>query len=705
MCGASRRGKEGGDPGMAEGNTYISPPFSFRDLGSMSPEEAEEEARALREAIHYHDHRYYVLDDPVIADEEYDGLFGRLATLEERYPWLVTADSPTRRVGGEPLEELGKVEHTRPMLSLDSTTDGKKVLDFDDFVRRNLEADRVSYVCEPKFDGLSVELLYEGGLLVRGSTRGDGVMGEEITESLRTIRSIPLRLMEEEVIPPFLAVRGEVYMPRSGFQAMNRERVERGEEPFANPRNAAAGTLRQLDPRVAAERPLDIFVFDVLAVEGAAFGTHMEAMDKFRRWGFRVNERVELVLDMEGVFDYHERTEKERDYLDYEIDGVVVKVDDLRFREVLGEKERSPRWAIAYKFTPRQEVTRVADIVVQVGRTGILTPVALLEPVNVGGVTISRATLHNYDEMRRKDVRRGDLVRVARAGDVIPDVVERVEEEDETGREPPLEVPEACPVCGSGVIREGAYFRCTGGLSCRAQLLGAVIHYASKGGVDIEGLGEKTVSMFMHEGIIKDSVADIYSIRKEDLLGLERFAEKSADNLVEAIGASKERDLNRFIYALGIPLVGEHIARIIAERFGDLAGIMEAEREELESIPEIGPEAADSILKFFNSASNRKTVERLLDSGVRPRWKKRAGAFDGKRFVFTGGLSRYSRGKVKRLMEGLGAVVSSSLSRDTDYLVAGEAPGSKLEQARKKGVEVLTEGEFYRMLEERGGIS
>ncbi len=670
----------------------------------MDSGEIAAEAAALREAIHHHDHRYFVLNSPVIADEVYDQLFARLVALERRYPELITPDSPTQRVGGEALDSLGKVEHARAMLSLDSTTEEEKILDFDDFVKRNLEREDVTYVCEPKFDGLSVELVYEDGRFVGGSTRGDGVVGEEITEGLRTIRSIPLTLRDDRAsFPPYLSIRGEVYMPRAGFQAMNRERMESGEEPFANPRNAAAGTLRQLDPRIVAARPLDIFVFDILAIEHLDFSAHSGVLEGLRRWGFRINDRVEVCPTVEDTIRYHGRLREERDSLPYEIDGVVIKIDDLGARAALGEKERSPRWAIAFKFEPRHEVTRVADIILQVGRTGILTPVTQLDPVNVGGVTISRATLHNYDEMVRKDVRRGDMVRVARAGDVIPDVVERVDEREESLREPPLEMPGECPVCRSDVIRDGAYYRCTGGLSCRAQLLGSIIHYGSKGAMDIEGLGARTVNLFLKKGIIKDSLADCYDIRKEDLIDLEGFGEKSADNLLEAIEASKKRTLHRFIYALGIPLVGEHVARVLVDSFGGLTALMEADREALESIHEIGPEVADSVSGFFTSKSGKEMIERLLDAGVRPVVEKKdRGALTGLRFVFTGSLERYKRNEIKRFMEKQGAAVSSTVSAATDYLVAGEDPGSKLEQAGRKGVKVLSQEEFYELLKQKG---
>jgi len=549
-----------------------------------------------------------------------------------------------------------------------------------------------------------VELVYENGRLVRGATRGDGVIGEEITEGLRIIRSIPLSLRQGEVaLPTLLSVRGEVYMPKDGFQAMNRDRIESGEEPFANPRNAAAGTLRQLDPKIVAGRPMSIYVFDILAIDGLTFGAHSEVIEGLKSWGFRVNDRVEVCPAVEDAILYHERLREERDSLPYEIDGVVIKIDDLDARTTLGEKGRSPRWAIAFKFEPRQEITRVADIILQVGRTGILTPVTLLDPVSGGGVTISRATLHNYDEMVRKDVRPGDMVRVARAGDVIPDVVERVDDRADSLREPALEMPEGCPICQNSVIRDGAYYRCTGGLSCRAQLLGSIIHFASKGGMDIDGLGAKSVNMFLKQKIINDSAADLYAIRRKDLLDLERFAEKSADNLLAAIEDSKSCTLHRFIYALGIPLVGEHVARVLTDSFGGLSPLMEAEVEELESIHEIGSEVADSVRSFFDSASNRTIIQRLLAAGVKPELEEREeGEFSGLRFVFTGSLERFKRGEIKRLMENQGAVVSSTVSGNTDFLVAGEESGSKLEQAKKKGVKTLSQEEFYDLLEEKG---
>jgi len=701
---ARRRTREASE-GAIKGNPYLKPPFIFQDLEGMTFGEISDEVAILREAIHHHDHLYFVLNAPVVSDEAYDQLFARLVAIEERHPELVSPDSPAQRVAGEPLDELGRFTHAQPMLSLDSTTDREKVLDFDDFVKRNLGVDSVAYICEPKFDGLSVELVYRDGFFSQGASRGDGVVGEDITKNLKTIRSIPLRLRRKGGgIPSFLSVRGEAYMPKDGFQAMNRERIEREEEPFANPRNAAAGALRQLDPKVVAGRPLNIYVFDIMAVEGVSFRTHSEVIEGLRSWGFRVNEKIAFCRSIQHAIEYHEGMQAERNSLLYEIDGIVIKVDHLDHREALGQKERSPRWAIAFKFEPRHEITRVADVIVTVGRTGILTPVALLDPVNVGGVTISRATLHNYDEMIRKDVRRGDMVRVARAGDVIPDVVGRVDERPESDRESTLEMPGICPVCGSEVVREGAYYRCTGGLSCRAQLLGSVAHYANKGGMDIEGLGEKTVAMFMREGIIVESVADLYAIRKEQLLGLEGFAEKSAENLIRSIEASKDRSLQRFIFALGIPLIGEHMSKVLAEHFGDLHALMNAGRDELESIHEVGPEVADSLLHFFGSEKNRGIIGKLLASGVRPRVERRTGIFSGKRFVFTGGLRRYNRGEIKRLMEGLGAVVSTSVSRTTDYVVAGEEPGSKLEQARKLGVTVLDQEEFYRLLGEKAGI-
>ena len=690
-----------------ENNKFVQPgALIFESLGNLSSSAAEMEARELSAALHYHGHRYYVLDDPQISDGTYDAMFQRLLDLEEAFPQIKTADSPTQRVGAPPKDSLPTVDHLSPMLSLDSSHEEKKVRDFDDRLKRALAMDLIDYVMELKFDGLSIEAVYRDGLFERGSTRGDGHRGEEISENLRTIPSLPLRLVGSP--PPLLAVRGEVYMPLDGFHGLNRNRLERGEEPFANPRNAAAGALRQLDSSITATRPLDVFFYDPLAVEWGpaahpeAPASHWQELDLLRQWGFKVNDRSRFCRGIDQVIELHHELEQERDELPYEIDGIVIKVDGLSEQRDLGLRSRSPRWAFAYKFAPRLEVTTVEDIILQVGRTGILTPVALLAPVEVGGVTISRASLHNYDQVREKDIRPGDQVRVARAGDVIPYVVERVDTRPESERSEPFEMPDLCPVSGSEVVRDGAYFVCTGGLSCSAQLLGSVQHYASRGALDIEGLGEKTVRQLIAVGLIRSSLADLYQLTEEDLLPLDLFAETKAENLIAAIEASKGTTLSRFIYGLGIRHVGEHIADVLAQEFGSVEALMAANEEALLDVHEVGPGVARSVREFFADPANREVIRQLREAGIEPRVEERLRVFDGERFVVTGSLERWGRTDVAELLESLGARVTSSVSAQTDYLVVGGKPGSKARRAAELGVEILDEEEFVALLQGRG---
>jgi DNA ligase (NAD+) len=690
-----------------EHNKYVQPgSLAFDNIGSLTRGAAEEEARELSAALHYHDYRYYVLDSPQISDGTYDTLFQRLLELEKAFPQLKTSDSPTQRVGAPPKDSLPTVDHLAPMLSLDSGHDEDKVREFDARVRRALDVERLEYVVELKFDGLSIEAVYRDGQFERGSTRGDGYRGEEISENLRTISSLPLRLGGSP--PPLLAVRGEAYMPLDGFHALNRSRLEQGEEPFANPRNAAAGALRQLDSSITATRPLDVFFYDVLAVESgpaapaAAPGSHWQELASMREWGFKVNDRNRQCRGIDEVIAFHHELEQERDDLPYEIDGIVIKVDSLAAQQDLGVRSRSPRWALAYKFAPRLEITTIEEIILQVGRTGILTPVALLAPVEVGGVTISRASLHNFDQVREKDIRPGDRVRVARAGDVIPYVVERVDTRPEAERPAPFEMPDRCPVSGSEVVRDGAYFVCTGGLSCSAQLLGSVQHYASRHALDIEGLGEKTVRQLISEGLIRRSVADLYELTVADLLPLDLFAATKAENLVAAIESSKETTLSRFIYGLGIRHVGEHIADVLAREFGSIEALMEADEETLLEVHEVGPGVARSVIEFFADPANRDVIVQLQTAGVEPRVEQRKSVFDGERFVVTGTLERWGRTEVASLLESLGARVTSSVSTQTDYVVVGGKPGSKAKRAAEFGVNTLDEAAFVALLQERG---
>ncbi|RLF45235.1 MAG: DNA ligase (NAD(+)) LigA [Thermoplasmata archaeon] len=669
----------------------------------VSREEAKRRIEELRKLIRHHDYLYYVLNKPEISDAEYDKLMLELRKLEEAYPDLVTPDSPTQRVGGFPAEEFKTVTHMKPMLSLDSAFTKEEIKKFDERIKRELGDESIEYVAEPKLDGLSVELVYENGVFVRGSTRGDGINGEDVTENLKTIRAVPLRLRESKTIPTRLAVRGEVIMHINDFERLNKQLIERGEEPLANPRNAAAGSLRRLDPRETAERPLDIFFYEILFIEGVDIETQWDGLKHLKEWGLKVNHLIKKCDDIDDAIKYHKEMAEKREELSYEIDGVVIKVNRLDYQEKLGIKARSPRWAIAYKFPPREEETEIVDIVVQVGRTGTLTPVALLKPVDVTGVTVSRATLHNQDFIDQMDVRIGDKVKVARAGDVIPEVV-KVLKDKRTGREKKFHIPSKCPVCGSKVVKEGAFYRCTGGLACIAQLKRSITHYASKGAMDIEGLGKKNVDLLVDSGLIK-RVSDLYVLKKEDLLKLPRFAEKSADNLLKGIEKSKERSLARFIYALGIPNVGEHMARVLAEHFKTLDALMNASRESLLEIHEVGPETADSIVSFFREKINREEIERMKKFGVKAtvaQVEEKKGILSGKVFVFTGALQSFSREEAKRLVEELGGRAASSVSKNVDFVVVGENPGSKYDKAKKLGLKIIDEKEFKRMIGRTG---
>jgi DNA ligase (NAD+) len=664
----------------------------------------QERLAYLKKEIRHHDYLYYVKDRPEISDGEYDRLFRELVELERAHPELVTSDSPTQRVGAPPLDELRKVRHERPMLSLDSLIDQGDVLAFDQRMKRELGTDQIEYTVEPKFDGLSVELVYDKGTFVRGSTRGDGTTGEDVTINLRTIRSLPLQLQAIAHPSAHLVVRGEVYMRLDDFHALNRRMTERGDDAFANPRNAAAGSLRQLDSHITADRPLVVTSYEVMAMDGPLPSSHWDELEAMALWGLPVPSLRRRCETIDDVMGFHHETEQERDNLAYEIDGVVVKVNRRDWQERLGMKSRSPRWAIAYKFAPRKEITVVQDIVVSVGRTGTLTPLALLRPVEVGGVTISRATLHNADEVARKDIRVGDTVKVERAGDVIPAIAERVPVPGET-RSAPFTMPNHCPVCRSAVAREGAYFYCTGHAACPAQLKGAIEHFTSKSALNIEGLGKKTVAQLVDQGLVRD-LADLYQLSREQLLKLEGFAERSSALLLDAITRSKTVSLDRFLMGLGIRQVGQHIAKVLAREFGSLDAIMSADRDRLQIIKEIGPEISASLVSYFQENSNRRVIHRLQELGLAiekiPVAQSEASLpFSGKSFVFTGGLAGLSRDEAKTLVERLGATVSSSVSKRTGYVVAGADPGSKLDQARNLGVAILSEDEFLELLKKQ----
>ncbi len=669
----------------------------------LSRQEAERRAEELRRDIRRYDMLYYVHNCPEISDAEYDRLFHELTDLEAAFPELIAPDSPTQRVGAPPLDELTKVRHDRPMLSLDSVLDQEEVRAFDARMRRELGTDALEYTVEPKFDGLSVELVYAGGKFLRGATRGDGTTGEDVTVNLRTIRSLPLELQDEPDLPSHLVVRGEVYMRLDDFQSLNRRITERGEEAFANPRNAASGSLRQLDSRITAERPLALVCYQVMAQSGLPAPTHWDELIALARWGMPVPIRRRLCGTLEEVMTFHRETASSREQYPFEIDGVVVKINRREWQERLGEKSRSPRWAIAYKFTPRKEITQVHDMVVSVGRTGTLTPLALLKPVDIGGVTISRATLHNADEVARKDIRIGDTVKVERAGDVIPAVAERVPISG-ARRAETFRMPDRCPVCGSAVAREGAYYYCTAQAACPAQLKGAIEHFASKSALNIEGLGKKTVAQLVERGLVRD-LADLYQLTKEQVLSLEGFADRSADLLLEALGRAKHVSLQRFLMGLGIRQVGQHIAGVLARQFKTLEALMAADREGLEQVYEIGPEIAASLESYFKEPRNRRVIDRLETLGVHSQESADLQAPEGqpplagKTFVFTGGLSRLSREEAARRVEALGGRTASGVSRKTDYVVAGRDPGSKAVEAERLGVRILNEDEFVALLE------
>ena len=663
------------------------------------PKEIQERVEKLREEIRRYDYYYYVLNQPIISDAEYDKLFRELVELEEKYPELKTPDSPTQRVGAPPAEEFAPVEHAIPMLSLDNCFNDEELEEWDDRVRRMLGGEPVEYVCEPKLDGLSVELVYVDGVFTVGSTRGDGRVGEDVTRNLRTIKQVPLRLFPlNGKVPRLLEVRGEVYMEKEAFRRLNEERERAGEPLFANPRNAAAGSLRQLDPNVTASRRLKAFFYGMGRAEGIEIRSQVELLTAFPKLGLPVNPLWKLCKTLDEIKAFYRELLAMRDELPYEADGMVVKVNDFAQREILGEVARAPRWAIAYKFPAEEATTRVLDIVVQVGRTGALTPVAILEPVEVSGATVSRATLHNEDEIRRKDIRIGDWVIVRRAGEVIPEVVKSIPER-RTGAEKEFKMPERCPACGGPVVRppgEVAY-RCEN-LSCPARIKESIRHFASRRAMDIEGLGEKLVDQLVETGLVR-KLSDIYRLKKEDLVNLERMGEKSAQNLLEEIERSKNAGLARLIFALGIRYVGERLAEILAEHFPSLEALSNATYEELIKIPEIGPRIAQSIVDFFRNEENRKLIQELKELGVKTEAEKpKEGPLSGKTFVFTGTLSAFTREEARRLVESLGGRVASSVSRKVDYVVVGADPGEKLRKAQELGITILTEEEFRKLV-------
>jgi DNA ligase (NAD+) len=656
----------------------------------------------LREQINYHNYLYYVLDSPEISDAEYDRLFDELLELEKKHPELITPDSPTQRVGATPLEEFKTVRHSLPMLSLNKATSEAEFLDFH---RRVLELSglsekKIKYTVEPKFDGLAVELVYRKGILTIGSTRGDGVVGEDVTQNLKTVNTIPLKLLGKTP-PNLLEVRGEVIINKDDFEKLNKQREKTDEPLFANPRNAAAGSVRQLDPKITNSRPLNMFVYGTGRVEGKNLSNHWDTIQYLKELGFKLSHYVELCEKVDQVKGYYDKLLKIRNDLPYEIDGMVIKVNEFRLQEKLGELSRSPRWAVAWKFPAQQENTRIKDIIVSVGRTGALTPVAILEPVRVGGVEVSRATLHNEDEVKKKDVRIGDTVVIQRAGDVIPEVV-KVVESKRTGKEKKFVMPDKCPVCGSKVERpEGeAIHRCTG-IACPAQIKENMAHFVSKGAMDMEGLGYKFIEQMIDKKIIQDQ-ADLYFLKKDDMMKMDRMGDKLAQNLLDAIDKSRNPSLTNLIYALGIRNVGYHIAGVLAKNFKSIDNLAKQSKEDLTKVYEIGPILAESIYNFFHNPKNLKILEKLKKGGVKFPTEKvviKETAISGKTFVLTGGLDSFTRDEATKIIEEMGGRVSSSVSKKTDFVLVGKDPGSKYDNALKLGVKTINEEEFKKLIE------
>jgi DNA ligase (NAD+) len=674
-------------------------------MSDRVPENIKKEIEKLVKELNYHCYRYYVLDSPVISDEEYDRLYLKLKELEKKYNYILP-DSPTQRIGAPPLDKFEKVKHTEPMLSLDNAFSYDDVKEFDRRLKRLIRSEGdIEYTVEPKYDGLAIELTYRKGLFYRASTRGDGYEGEDVTQNIRTIKSIPLKIETHDGIPEEIDIRGEVYMDIDEFEKLNRERERKGEPVFANPRNAAAGSVRQLDPSITASRKLHIACYGTGAVKGTDFKSQWQLIKWLERARFAVPAFVKSVKGIEDVINIIKEIEERRRTFSFETDGAVIKVNDFELQRILGAKTREPRWAIAYKFPAHQGTSRIKEIIASVGRTGAITPVAMFEPVRIGGVTVSRSTLHNWDEIERKDIRIGDTVVVERAGDVIPHVVTVIKEK-RTGRERHFHIPDACPVCGSKVVREEGEVavRCVG-LNCPAQVQERIRHFTSRDAMDIEGLGEKNVELLYSKGLIKHFV-DMYRLEKEDLLNLPRFAEKSAQNLINAIEKSKHTTLSKFLYALGILHVGEYAAKLLAKNFKNLEDLYNITPEKIMSIRQMGEKIAGSVTGFFNDRENLKTLEALKSLGVRitnPEFEFKESkklALKGMTFVITGTLPK-PRSEVERLIESLGGHASSSVSKSTNYLVVGEEPGSKLQKAKSLGVKTISYEELLELMDRR----
>jgi len=661
----------------------------------VDKQHAKDKIKKLSDKLNKYSHLYYVKNEPAIADSEFDKLILELKKLENQYPEFITKDSPTQRIGAKIQSRFNKVRHAKKMLSLQAAHNREDTLAFDKRNREKLQVTELEYAAEPKLDGLSIELRYEDGIFIQGSTRGDGSMGEDITTNLKTVRSIPLELNKKEI--KHLVVKGEVVMFIKDFNHLNKENTVSNLQTFANPRNAAAGSLRQLDASVTASRKLQSFIYEVIEVSDKKPKTQKDVLDFLKECGFKVNSETKLLNNIDKAIEYHDIMEKKRDKIDYEIDGVVIKVNNLEYHDVIGQRSTSPRWAVAYKFEPRKEMTVIEDIVTQVGRMGTLTPVALLKPVEVGGVTVSRATLHNMDEIKRKDIKIHDKVKIQRAGDVIPQVVS-VDKQARSGKEKDFIMPKKCPACNSLVVHEDVYYFCTGGIACRAQIKEGIKHFASKDALDIAGLSDKTVELFYEKGLVK-SIPEIFNLTKDDLLKLPGWKEKSSNNLINAIKESKKTNLSRFIFSLGIRHVGKHLAEILAGEYKNIDILKKATKEELININEVGPKVAESIHDFFKSKNSLHMLEDLFKAGIIMKNEAKAGPLQGLTFLFTGTLLRYSRSEAQRKVKDLGGKVTDSISDKVNYLVAGENPGSKLNKAKKKSsIKIINEAQFSSLL-------
>lgn len=685
---------------MSKKNPYMNTPFpKFKDSEKLSKQEAEDEVQKLREAIEHHNYLYYIKNKPKISDKKFDTLFHRLEQLEEQFKDLQSDVSPTRKIGAPPVDKLKKRKHASPMLSLNSSDEDEAIEGYMRYAKEQTGKRNLEFVLEPKLDGLSVEVVYKKGIFEYATTRGDGQTGEDISKNVKTIGSVPLKLRASSEFPDELSVRGEIFMKKEDFRNLNKQRIENGEEPFANARNAAAGIVRQLDSKKVADKPLDIFFYEIINNSDNGFDSHWNMLQKIPEWGLKHSEEIKKAKKFNDVRKYYKKMTGKRDSLSFEIDGIVIKLDDRELRGKIGTRQRSPRWAYAWKFPPKKELTTLQEIVIQVGRTGILTPVALFDPVEVGGVTVSRATLHNEDEAKKKDVRPGDKIRVLRAGDVIPEVAERVEKGKKRGRKK-FSMPKKCPVCNTKVVREGAYVICPAGLSCKAQLKGRLVHYASREAMDIDTLGEKNSMQLIDKNLVK-TIPDLYKLKPDDLGELEGFAKKSAMKLHDAIQNTKKPELYRFLYALGIRHVGGHMARVLAQKFRSLDNLKHISYKDLMEIHEIGPEIAESVAHFFQNNENIKMLNELENLGVKAKQvsAKQAEKLKDKTIVLTGELEDFTRNEAKARIESLGGRATSSVSENTDYVVVGDDPGSKLDEAKKRKVKTIDEQQFHKLLE------